>query len=47
MTLRRWIDRAVLNIFIPLLILLIPWFQELIDQIFYGGQWNLPMAPGG
>ena len=47
MTLRRWIDRAGLNIFIPLLILLIPWVQELIDQIFYGGQWNLPMAPGG
>jgi len=47
MTLRRWIDRAGLNIFIPLLILLIPWAQELIDQLFYGGQWNLPMAPGG
>ena len=47
MTLRRWIDRAGLNIFIPPLILLIPWVQELIDQLFYGGQWNLPMAPGG
>jgi membrane associated rhomboid family serine protease len=47
MTLRRWIDRAGLNIFIPLFILLIPWVQELIDQLFYGGQWNLPMAPGG
>lgn len=32
---------------LPLLILAIPWTQELIDQLFFGGQWNLPMVPGG
>ncbi len=32
---------------LPLLLVAVPWGQELIDQIFFGGQWNLPMQPGG
>jgi membrane associated rhomboid family serine protease len=29
------------------LILAVPWVQEIIDQVFFGGRWNLPMVPGG
>jgi membrane associated rhomboid family serine protease len=32
---------------LPLLILVIPWTQELTDQLLFGGQWNLPMVQGG
>ena len=32
---------------LPLLILAVPWGQEIIDQLLFGGQWNLPMVPGG
>ena len=35
------------NLLIPPLILLIPWGQELIDQLLFRGGWNLPMVPGG
>ena len=31
---------------IPLLLLGLAWSQELIDQLLFGGQWNLPMGPG-
>jgi membrane associated rhomboid family serine protease len=31
----------------PLLILLLAWIQELIDQLLFAGRWNLPMVPGG
>ena len=34
------------NLVLPLLILAIPWGQELIDQLFFAGRWNLPMGPG-
>ena len=40
-----WFSR--LNLLLPLLILLIAWLQEFLDQIFFRGQWNLPMVPGG
>ncbi|HIK45716.1 MAG TPA: rhomboid family intramembrane serine protease [Leptolyngbyaceae cyanobacterium M65_K2018_010] len=33
------------NFFLPLGLLAIPWTQELIDQLFFGGQWNLPIHP--
>ena len=33
------------NFALPLWILAIPWAQELIDQIFFGGQWNLVLHP--
>jgi len=32
---------------LPLLILVVPWVQETIDQLVFGGRWNLPMVPGG
>jgi membrane associated rhomboid family serine protease len=32
---------------LPLLILAVPWVQETIDQLVFGGRWNLPMVPGG
>ena len=35
------------TLLLPPLILLIPWGQELIDQVLFGGRWNLPMSPGG
>ena len=45
------LDRALArlgsNLLIPPLILAIPWGQELIDQLLFGGRWNLPMTPGG
>ena len=31
---------------IPLLLLGLAWCQELIDQVMFLGQWNLPMGPG-
>lgn len=31
---------------IPLLILLMIWLQETVDQLFLGGQWNFPMGRG-
>lgn len=34
-------------LWIPALLVAIPWIQELIDQLVFGGQWNLPMLPGG
>jgi membrane associated rhomboid family serine protease len=32
---------------LPPLLVAIPWIQELIDQLVFGGQWNLPMWRGG
>ena len=32
---------------LPVLILAVPWVQEIIDQVVFGGRWNLPMVPGG
>jgi membrane associated rhomboid family serine protease len=43
----HWIARAGFNLLLPPLILLIPWLQELVDQLIFGGNWNLPMTPGG
>jgi membrane associated rhomboid family serine protease len=37
----------VCKLLLPLFILVIPWLQELLDQFFFAGQWNLPMTPGG
>ena len=30
----------------PVLLLGMAWCQELVDQLLFGGQWNLPMGPG-
>ncbi|QEY31079.1 rhomboid family intramembrane serine protease [Synechococcus sp. RSCCF101] len=32
---------------VPVLILALAWTQELVDQLLFGGRWNLPMRPGG
>ncbi len=50
-SLARKLDRALARVattaVVPVLLLGIAWAQELIDQIFFGGRWNLPMQPGG
>ena len=33
------------RLLLPLLILALAWGQELIDQLLFAGQWNLPMGP--
>ena len=43
----RNLARLGTNLVIPALILVIPWAQELIDQILFRGRWNLPMTPRG
>ena len=47
----QWLDRSLArlgtNLIIPPLLLVIPWAQELIDQLLFGGRWNLPMTPRG
>ncbi|MGF1570512.1 MAG: rhomboid family intramembrane serine protease [Nodosilinea sp.] len=40
-----WMQRLRANFFLPLALLAIPWTQEIIDQLFFGGQWNLPVHP--
>ena len=32
---------------LPLLPLGLAWLQEVLDQLLFGGRWNLPMLPGG
>ena len=34
------------NFFLPLWIVAIPWTQEIVDQVFFNGQWNLPLQIG-
>ena len=50
-TLPQRLDRALArlgtNLLIPPLLLAIAWMQELVDQLLFGGRWNLPMTPGG
>jgi membrane associated rhomboid family serine protease len=45
------LDRALAHggatLTIPLLILAVPWVQEIVDQLFFAGRWNLPMVQGG
>ena len=33
------------RLMLPLLILALAWGLELIDQLIFAGQWNLPMGP--
>lgn len=50
-TLPQQLDRGLAQLggklLLPLLILVIAWSQELLDQLLFGGRWNLPMGPGG
>lgn len=40
-----WLQRWRANFFLPLALLAIPWTQEIVDQVFFGGRWNLPVHP--
>jgi membrane associated rhomboid family serine protease len=40
-----WLDRWKANALLPLQLLALPWAQEIIDQVVFGGQWNLPLHP--
>lgn len=50
-SLAQRLDRALARLgrtaLIPVLILAVAWIQELIDQMLFGGRWNLPMVQGG
>lgn len=37
--------RVKANALLPFYILAIPWAQEIIDQVFFRGGWNLPLYP--
>jgi membrane associated rhomboid family serine protease len=39
--------RLGVNLVIPIALLTVAWGQELLDQLLFGGRWNLPMQPGG
>jgi membrane associated rhomboid family serine protease len=50
-SLAKRLDRALARLgataLIPVLLVAIPWGQEILDQLFFGGRWNLPMVQGG
>lgn len=39
------VARIKANALLPFYILAIPWAQEIIDQVFFRGSWNLPLYP--
>jgi membrane associated rhomboid family serine protease len=45
------LDRAVVRLrrgaLVPVLLLALAWTQELVDQLAFGGRWNLPLVHGG
>jgi membrane associated rhomboid family serine protease len=51
MGLAQRLDRSLARLkwraFLPLAILAVPWTQEIIDQLFFAGQWNLPLVHQG
>jgi membrane associated rhomboid family serine protease len=42
---KGWLEQVKENALLPLEILAVPWAQEIIDQVFFGGRWNLPVHP--
>jgi len=40
------LNRLRWRLLLPLLLLALAWSQELVDQLVFAGQWNLPMGPG-
>ena len=40
------INKTLLRFVLPLILIGIAWIQELIDQIFFSGNWNLLMGKG-
>lgn len=47
MRMDRALARTSRTLLLPPLILAVAWAQELIDQLLFGGRWNLPMTAGG
>ena len=43
----RTLARLKRRAFLPIVILSVPWGQELIDQLLFAGQWNLPLVHQG
>ena len=41
------LDRLKAKALLPVAILSIAWIQEFVDQLFFGGRWNLPLVQGG
>ena len=41
------LDRLKGKALLPVVILSIAWIQELLDQLFFAGRWNLPLVQGG
>ena len=39
-------ERVEALIALPLILLGLAWIQELVDQLIFGGRWNLAMGPG-
>ena len=35
------------TLWLPPALVAIPWVQEVVDQVLFGGRWNLAMVPGG
>ena len=40
-----WLTRVRRNALLPAYILAVPWAQEISDQVFFRGNWNLPVHP--
>ncbi len=43
----RSLVRLQRRVLVPLAILAVAWAQELVDQLVFGGRWNLPLVPQG
>jgi hypothetical protein len=41
------LDRLKAKALLPVAILSIAWIQECVDQLLFGGRWNLPLVQGG
>ncbi|MFZ9738946.1 MAG: rhomboid family intramembrane serine protease [Prochlorotrichaceae cyanobacterium] len=39
------LERIRQNLVLPMEILTVPWLQEILDQTFFRGRWNLPVIP--
>lgn len=42
---KGFMARIKANLLLPFYILAVPWAQEIIDQAFFQGNWNLPLHP--
>ncbi|MBE9139316.1 rhomboid family intramembrane serine protease [Nodosilinea sp. LEGE 07088] len=42
---QSWSSSLKSNVMLPLYLVAIPWTQEIIDQVVFGGRWNMPLHP--